>query len=124
MASPPARTFACWWTVRRHADSTTWTQSGVGTAVLTALSCHVGPEVLEPVGWHEKSWHRDENDGGGYIALTRPGTTEGLLPVPSSPVGDVHWAGAETASHHAGYLDGAVESGVRAAYEVIEALGR
>ncbi|WP_347338850.1 NAD(P)/FAD-dependent oxidoreductase [Mycolicibacterium sp. P9-64] len=93
-------------------------------AVLETLSRHVGPEVLEPAGWHEKSWHLDENVGGGYLALPSPGTTEGLLPVPCSPVGDVHWAGSETAGDHPGYLDGAIESGLRAANEVIEALER
>ncbi|OBK27825.1 amine oxidase [Mycobacterium asiaticum] len=91
-------------------------------AILSALSRHIGPEILEPVDWHEKSWHLDENVGGGYVALPCPGTTEGLLPVASTPVGDIHWAGTETASHHPGYLDGAIESGIRVANEVIEAL--
>ncbi|MGV9801744.1 flavin monoamine oxidase family protein [Mycobacterium sp. NPDC003449] len=90
--------------------------------VLDALARRVGPEVLEPAGWHEKSWHRDENVGGGYIALPCPGTTEGLLPVASAAVGDIHWAGSETAAHHPGYLDGAIESGIRAASEVSEAV--
>jgi monoamine oxidase len=97
--------------------------AGRRAAVLGALTRHVGPEVLEPVGWHEKSWQLDEYVGGGYLALARPGTTEGLVPVPSSPVGDVHWAGSETAADHPGYLDGAIESGIRAANEVSEALG-
>ncbi|WP_216858445.1 FAD-dependent oxidoreductase [Actinomadura verrucosospora] len=39
---------------------------------------------------------------------------------PSEPVGGVHWAGTETASEHAGYI----ESGERAAREVIESLAR
>lgn len=95
---------------------------GRRAALLGPLVKHIGPEVLEPAGWHEKSWHRDENVGGGYLALPNPGTTEGFLPVLSTPVGDIHWAGTETANDHAGYLEGAIESGVRAAREVIGAL--
>jgi monoamine oxidase len=39
------------------------------------------------------------------------------------PVGLIHWAGTETATVFAGYMDGAVRSGERAAAEVLEELG-
>lgn len=93
-------------------------------ALLGALADYVGPEVLEPVSWHEKAWHQDEFVGGGYLALPEPGTTEGFLPVDATPVGDIHWAGTETAADHAGYFEGAIESGTRAAAEVVAALTR
>ncbi|MEV1145059.1 FAD-dependent oxidoreductase, partial [Micromonospora sp. NPDC049799] len=35
------------------------------------------------------------------------------------PVGRVHWAGTETATRWAGYLDGAIEAGERAAAEIL-----
>ena len=38
------------------------------------------------------------------------------------PVGRVHWAGTETAKAWNGYMDGAVESGQRAAKGVLSAL--
>ena len=38
------------------------------------------------------------------------------------PIGRIHWAGAETASVWAGYMDGAVRSGERAAGAVLEQL--
>lgn len=94
------------------------------TTVLGPLVPHLGADVLEPASWHEKSWHRDEFAGGGYTALARAGTTDGLAPMPSTPIGGIHWAGAETASEHPGYLDGAIEAGRRAAGEVIAALSR
>ncbi|MFL1379747.1 MULTISPECIES: flavin monoamine oxidase family protein [unclassified Nocardiopsis] len=93
-------------------------------ALLAPLVPHLGSGVLEPESWHEKAWHLDEHAGGGYIALPEPGTAEGLPPLPSAPVGGVHWAGAETAAEHAGYLEGAVASGERAAEEVAAALDR
>lgn len=91
-------------------------------AVLAPLVAHIGAEVLQPVDWQEKSWHCDEYVGGGYVALPEPGTTEGFVPMPCVPVGDIHWGGSETASGHPGYLDGAIEAGRRAAAEVIAAL--
>ena len=38
------------------------------------------------------------------------------------PVGPIHWAGTETATVWTGYMDGAIQSGYRAAAEVLEAL--
>jgi monoamine oxidase len=37
----------------------------------------------------------------------------------TEPVGAIHWAGTETSSYWAGYMDGAVRSGKRAAGEVV-----
>ncbi|MFF2082807.1 flavin monoamine oxidase family protein [Nocardia sp. NPDC058176] len=91
-------------------------------ALFGTLTEHLGPEVLEPVSWHEKAWHLDEYTGGGYLALPDPGTTEGVVPLDSTPVGDIHWAGTESAGDHAGYFEGAVESGTRAAAEVVATL--
>jgi len=91
-------------------------------AVLAPLVAHIGHEVLQPVDWQEKSWHLDEFVEGGYVALPKPGTTEGFVPMACAPVGDLHWAGSETASGHPGYLDGAIEAGRRAAAEVTAAL--
>ncbi len=98
--------------------------AGRRDAVLRVLAGHIGPEVLEPVGWHEKSWQLDENVGGGYFAAPLPGSAEGWLPIPSEPVNDIHWAGTESAHGHPGYLDGAIESGLRAADEALEVLSR
>jgi monoamine oxidase len=36
------------------------------------------------------------------------------------PIGRIHWAGAETATVWTGYMDGAVQSGERAAAEVLQ----
>ncbi len=92
-------------------------------AVLGPLVPHLGREVLDPVSWHEKSWHLDPDVGGGYLALPTPGTTDGLLPMAAKPAGDIHWAGTETAGEHPGYIEGAIESGLRVAHEVLGAIG-
>ncbi|MFM9139065.1 MAG: FAD-dependent oxidoreductase, partial [Solirubrobacterales bacterium] len=41
----------------------------------------------------------------------------------SRPIGPIHWAGAETATVWAGYMDGAVRSGRRAAREAAGYIG-
>ncbi|AYF77349.1 FAD-dependent oxidoreductase [Nocardia yunnanensis] len=92
--------------------------------VLGPLVSWLGTEILEPVSWHEKAWHLDDNVGGGYTALPEPGTSGSDMPMPFTPVGDIHWAGTETAADHPGYLDGAIESGGRAAHEVLDALAQ
>ncbi|WP_433563219.1 FAD-dependent oxidoreductase [Nocardia sp. CA-151230] len=47
---------------------------------------------------------------------------EGYFPASAEPLGNVHWAGSETASEHAGYIEGAIESGERVACELAEML--
>jgi monoamine oxidase len=52
-----------------------------------------------------------------------PGGWTGFGTALRAPVGRLHWAGAETAMVWNGYMDGAVESGQRAAREALEAEG-
>lgn len=91
------------------------------TTLLTRIAAHLGPRVLEPSGWHEKSWHLDPDAGGGYLVLPTLGARHATVPLPHAATGRVHWAGSETAADHPGYLDGAIESGERVAAEVLAA---
>ncbi|MFD6397463.1 flavin monoamine oxidase family protein [Nocardia sp. NPDC060249] len=91
-------------------------------AILGPLATHLGPDVLAPHGWHEKSWHQDQHVGGGYAALPDIGIDDRYLPADTTPLGHLHWAGTETAREHAGYIEGAIESGERACAEVAAAL--
>lgn len=90
--------------------------------LLRQLARHFGDDVEKPASWHEKSWHQDVFTGGGYTALPVPGTSEGFYPVASAPTGRIHWAGTETAAEHAGYIEGAIEAGNRAACEVAKTI--
>lgn len=92
------------------------------TALLEPLAKRLGADICKPVDWYEKSWHTDEFAGGGYSALPLMGDGDGYYPISAEPVGHVHWAGTETASEHAGYIEGAIESGERVAREVAGAL--
>lgn len=89
--------------------------------LLGALERHLGPRVRDFADWRDKVWDHDEWVGGGYVALPRLGTREGFYPVEHAPVGNIHWAGTETASEHAGYIEGALESAERVVGELAAA---
>jgi monoamine oxidase len=92
-------------------------------AALENLAHYVGPRARHPLEYVEMDWTRERWTQGcptGYFRpciLTRYGRALGR------PVGRVHFAGTETADFWAGYMDGAVRSGERAAREVGRHLG-
>lgn len=91
------------------------------TLLLEPLQGRLGQGIATPAGWHEKFWHHDPFAGGGYTALPKRAFV-GTLPLQSTPIDKIHWAGSEYASDHPGYIDGAIESGTTAAEEVLATL--
>ena len=87
--------------------------------ILGILATHFGERARTPLSFHEKSWHQDPFVLGGYAAWPRPGAYEAIQAAGSDPVGRVHWAGTESASRCAGYIEGAVCAGERVAEEVL-----
>lgn len=61
-------------------------------------------------------WHEDQFARGGF-AFFEPGQMTQLLPVAQRPEGRIHFAGEHTSVWH-GWMNGALESGNRAAAEV------
>src|SRR5712692_6812054 len=91
-------------------------------AVLECLARYFGEKARHPLEYVEHDWAEEEYSRGCYVAYMPTGawTTygEGLR----EPIGRLHWAGTETATVWNGYMDGAVQSGERAAMEVLAAL--
>lgn len=85
--------------------------------VLADLAAYFGPRAREPIAFIERDWAAEEYSRGCYGAFATPGTLTRFGPALRRPVGPLHWAGTETAVRWAGYIDGAVESGHRAARE-------
>ena len=81
-----------------------------------------GDAAAHPFDYTEKVWADDEWARGGYAGLMLPGAWTSYGAALREPVGRIHWAGTETATEWAGYIDGAVRSGERAAAEVIARL--
>ncbi|HEU4803054.1 MAG TPA: flavin monoamine oxidase family protein [Solirubrobacterales bacterium] len=89
-------------------------------AVLDCFARYWGPEAKSGVrDYVDKSWAKDPWSRGCYVGFTPPGVLVGYRNAIRRPVGPIHWAGTETAEEWAGYMDGAIDSGLRAADEVL-----
>lgn len=66
---------------------------------------------------HWKAWEEEESIGGGPTGVFPPGVLSQIDDL-RKPEGAIHWAGTELATVSMGYMDGAIESGVRAAKEI------
>jgi monoamine oxidase len=86
--------------------------------VVDCLVRYFGEHAARPTAYLEKDWAADEFSRGCYGPFAPPGVLTRFGAALRRPVGPLHWAGAETATRWCGYMDGAVESGKRAAAEV------
>jgi monoamine oxidase len=86
-------------------------------AVAASEIAQLFPGIGAPVGpgvtkiWDDDPWAR-----GGYCWF-RPGDMQRFMPHLAAPEGHIHFAGDHT-SHSPGWMEGALESGHRAAAEV------
>jgi monoamine oxidase len=87
-------------------------------AVLQGFAAIVGDEALHPIEYVEHDWTQERWTKGSPVALQVPGAITAYGPTIRQPFRRVHWAGTETATYWAGYMDGAVRAGERAAKEV------
>ena len=79
--------------------------------------------VYQPTGlpYIDHNWSEEEWTRGDYAAYLPPGVLTGYGAEIRKPFGRIHWAGTETATEWNIYMDGAVQSGERAAAEVLAA---
>lgn len=85
--------------------------------VLCNLAAIHGDVVYrEAVTGISKSWRQDPYIAGDFVVF-KPGQESALAPYLATPEGRVHFAGEHTSTHRV-WIEGAVESGIRAAYEV------
>lgn len=86
--------------------------------VVECLTRLFGPGAANPEGYVDKAWAADEWARGCYGGFMPAGAWFSHGSALRAPVGPIHWAGAETSSRWAGYMEGAIRSGRRAAAEV------
>jgi monoamine oxidase len=91
-------------------------------AVLDDLVQLFGPEAGKPSAFVDHDWRADPHSAGCYVGLLGANARAELGPSLREIAGRLHFAGTEAASRWVGYFEGALESGERAADEVIEAL--
>jgi monoamine oxidase len=94
-------------------------QSRQRELVLGQLSQLYGPQAREAHDFITFDWTAEPWTRGCFSGHFTPGGWIGYGPALREPIGVLHWAGTETAVHWNGYIDGAVESGERAAAEAI-----
>ncbi len=90
-------------------------------AVLACFARYVGPQALTPVQYVERDWMAQEFSRGCYGAHFAPGVWTAYGHALRTPVGRIHWAGAECSPVWNGYMEGAVRSGETTAAEVLAA---
>jgi monoamine oxidase len=104
-------------------------QAGRGYAETQARIALRDLEAVMPgaaAAWNERvvrnAWDRNPWSLGSY-ALLRPGQYTSIAGIEAEREGNVFFAGEHTSSESQGYLNGAVETGQRAAGEVLASLG-
>lgn len=98
-----------------------WSQRSASerrSAVVRELARLFGAQAASPTTFHEMNWLAEPYSGGCYIAVPQPGDLTAIGDALRRPCGRIHWAGSETATVWPG-VDGAVQSGQRAANEVV-----
>jgi monoamine oxidase len=106
-------------------DARVWMQRSASArraAVLEQFARYFGDRALRPRSYIEDNAANEQWIRGCPTAVLAPGVLSDFGATLRAPVGRVHWAGSETSTYWAGYMDGAVRSGERAAAEVLAEL--
>jgi monoamine oxidase len=89
--------------------------------VLRVIDRAFGPSPA-PLAYVDRDWSAEPWSAGCYVGLMPPGLMTRAGEALRRPCGRIHFAGTETATRWAGYIDGAIESGERAAAETLNIL--
>ncbi len=90
--------------------------------VLAALARYFGDEARLCQEYHELDWGAEPWSGGCPVGGLPPGVLTSSFQHLRKPEGRIHWAGTESATEWMGYMEGAIQSGERAADEVLRRL--
>ncbi len=93
-------------------------------AVVAQLAELFGAAAVQYTDYVDLDWTEERYSGGGYVGILPPGALTSYGGGLRAPWGRIHWAGTETATRWNGYMDGAIQSGERAADEIIAAAAR
>ncbi|WP_322052912.1 flavin monoamine oxidase family protein [Paraburkholderia bannensis] len=92
---------------------------GDRAAVQRALRTFVPDIEVVETAWHD--WASDPFAQGGWVHH-RPGNLTQVVPQMRSPHGHIHFAGGDFAGIGVGGIEGAIETGARAAGDIVRAL--
>ncbi|XP_076441552.1 putative flavin-containing monoamine oxidase A [Babylonia areolata] len=89
-------------------------------AVLDQLADYFGKGVYSYLDYREKDWNEEPYSLGGPVCSMPAGTMPYFAKAIRQPFDRLHFAGTETATSWCGYMNGAVQAGLRAAAEILE----
>lgn len=92
------------------------------TALTAELVRHFGSKAAKPELYVDGEWSDRQWTRGCYNANHGPHVWTTYGPALAAPIGVIHWASTDTATHWSAYMEGAVEAGERAARAVIDSL--
>jgi monoamine oxidase len=92
-------------------------------AVLECFERLFGEPARRPDAYLEQDWGAERWSAGGPTFVMPPGAWRAVGSALATPAGPIHFAGTETATRWAGFIDGAVRSGERAAARILGDLG-
>jgi monoamine oxidase len=92
------------------------------SAALGSFANYFGDAAGNAKEFHESNWPAETWSRGGPVGIAPPGVLLAHGPALRQRFGRIHWAGTETGTYWAGYMDAAVSSGKRAAREVLDSL--
>jgi monoamine oxidase len=99
-------------------------EEDVQQLMLDYFAGHFGEQARGPSHFYYANWGREPWSQGCYCGVPTPGTWTSYQDALRKPVGRIHWAGTETSTKWAQYMEGAVRSGQRAAAEAHEGLSK
>lgn len=102
-----------------------WGQRGAAERREMVVGCmrrYFGEAAAGYTQYVEHDWAEEPYTRGAYGGYLPPGAWTSYGRAVREPIGRLHWAGTETATAWSGYMEGALQSGERAATEVAAAL--
>ncbi len=112
--SPPSGTPGILMGFMEANDGRVWARRTLADRRQAAIDCFVryfGPKAAAPIEYLERDWMGEEFSRGCYGAHFTPGVWTAYGHALRTPVGRIHWAGAECSPVWNGYMEGAVRSG-------------
>lgn len=99
-----------------------WPQEQRRDALIAEAVRHFGPRAADPMHYVDGEWSERQWTRGCYNANMGPLVWTQFGHALTPPIGPIHWASTETATHWSGYMEGAIDAGARAAREVVDRL--
>ncbi|MDZ5473939.1 FAD-dependent oxidoreductase [Bacillus sp. 31A1R] len=90
------------------------------STILHYLESLLGLGARNPIEYIEKDWDKEEWTQGGYGTHFPPEILSNYGGALFTPIGPLHWAGTETSTEWRLYMEGALQSGERAALEILD----